>query len=225
MNFSAFFCKAKRRRKKKKSRTSLRSVALCSVALHSLAVTWPETGYLWLIGTKTSLKVYLCHLQAANHLLVYLTLILNRTLSQRFPRQTAWLFFSLSLSFFCSISSLSEDHAFISCRSSARDAPSCVSSHFLLTRTIIFFCLPPPPTEAANPEECAQLLRRIASSPTLPPQYWLALQCLLRHFSRVCQNALKNQLSARSLGEIFSPVFFRQQPTRWTSLVGEKKIK
>lgn len=27
--------------------------------LHSLAVTWPETGYLWLIGTKTSLKVYL----------------------------------------------------------------------------------------------------------------------------------------------------------------------
>lgn len=30
-----------------------------SVVLHSLAVTGPETGYLWLIGTKTSLKVYL----------------------------------------------------------------------------------------------------------------------------------------------------------------------
>uniref|UniRef100_A0A3B3VF31 Phosphatidylinositol 3-kinase regulatory subunit alpha n=1 Tax=Poecilia latipinna TaxID=48699 RepID=A0A3B3VF31_9TELE len=66
---------------------------------------------------------------------------------------------------------------------------------------------------AANPEECTQLLRRIASSATLPPQYWLTLQCLLRHFSRVCQNTPKNQLSARSLGEIFSPVFFRQQPT------------
>lgn len=23
--------------------------------LHSLAVTWPETGYMWLIGTKTSM--------------------------------------------------------------------------------------------------------------------------------------------------------------------------
>uniref|UniRef100_A0A1A8QSQ1 Phosphatidylinositol 3-kinase regulatory subunit alpha n=1 Tax=Nothobranchius pienaari TaxID=704102 RepID=A0A1A8QSQ1_9TELE len=67
--------------------------------------------------------------------------------------------------------------------------------------------------EVANPEECAQLLRRIASSPTLPPQHWLTLQCLLRHFSRVCQSGSKNQLSARSLGEIFSPVFFRQQPT------------
>uniref|UniRef100_A0A8C6L1B5 Phosphatidylinositol 3-kinase regulatory subunit alpha n=1 Tax=Nothobranchius furzeri TaxID=105023 RepID=A0A8C6L1B5_NOTFU len=64
--------------------------------------------------------------------------------------------------------------------------------------------------EVANPEECAQLLRRIASSPTLPPQHWLTLQCLLRHFSRVCQSGSKNQLSARSLGEIFSPVFFRQ---------------
>uniref|UniRef100_A0A8C6L1Z8 Phosphatidylinositol 3-kinase regulatory subunit alpha n=1 Tax=Nothobranchius furzeri TaxID=105023 RepID=A0A8C6L1Z8_NOTFU len=63
--------------------------------------------------------------------------------------------------------------------------------------------------EVANPEECAQLLRRIASSPTLPPQHWLTLQCLLRHFSRVCQSGSKNQLSARSLGEIFSPVFFR----------------
>ncbi|MEQ2178065.1 hypothetical protein GOODEAATRI_010101, partial [Goodea atripinnis] len=65
-----------------------------------------------------------------------------------------------------------------------------------------------------NPEECAQLLRRIASSPSLPPQYWLTLQCLLRHFARVCQNGSRNLLTARSLGEIFSPVFFRQQPTR-----------
>lgn len=72
-------------------------------------------------------------------------------------------------------------------------------------------------TEVANPEECSQLLRRIASTPSLPPQYWLTLHCLLRHFARVCQNSSKNLLSARSLGEIFSPVFFRQQATRWVS--------
>ncbi|XP_070844607.1 phosphatidylinositol 3-kinase regulatory subunit alpha isoform X1 [Chaetodon trifascialis] len=67
--------------------------------------------------------------------------------------------------------------------------------------------------EVVNPEECAQLLRRIASTPSLPPQYWLTLHCLLRHFARVCQNCSKNLLSARALGEIFSPVFFRQQAT------------
>uniref|UniRef100_A0A3B4FJE0 Phosphatidylinositol 3-kinase regulatory subunit alpha n=1 Tax=Pundamilia nyererei TaxID=303518 RepID=A0A3B4FJE0_9CICH len=67
--------------------------------------------------------------------------------------------------------------------------------------------------EVVNPEECAQLLRRFASAPGRPPQYWLTLHCLLRHFARVCQNASKNLLSARSLGEIFSPVFFRQQAT------------
>uniref|UniRef100_A0AAQ5ZSV3 Phosphatidylinositol 3-kinase regulatory subunit alpha n=1 Tax=Amphiprion ocellaris TaxID=80972 RepID=A0AAQ5ZSV3_AMPOC len=67
--------------------------------------------------------------------------------------------------------------------------------------------------EVVNPEECAQLLRRVASTPSLPPQYWLTLHCLLRHFARVCQNGSKNLLSARSLGEIFSPVFFRQQAT------------
>uniref|UniRef100_A0A673ATZ8 Phosphatidylinositol 3-kinase regulatory subunit alpha n=1 Tax=Sphaeramia orbicularis TaxID=375764 RepID=A0A673ATZ8_9TELE len=70
--------------------------------------------------------------------------------------------------------------------------------------------------EVVNPEECGQLLRRLASTQSLPPQYWLTLQCLLRHFARVCQNSSKNLLSARALGEIFSPVFFRQQATRWT---------
>uniref|UniRef100_A0A8C9Y317 Phosphatidylinositol 3-kinase regulatory subunit alpha n=1 Tax=Sander lucioperca TaxID=283035 RepID=A0A8C9Y317_SANLU len=67
--------------------------------------------------------------------------------------------------------------------------------------------------EVVNPEECAQLLRCIATAPSLPPQYWLTLHCLLRHFSRVCQNSSKNLLSARALGEIFSPVLFRQQAT------------
>ncbi|XP_056146224.1 phosphatidylinositol 3-kinase regulatory subunit alpha isoform X1 [Lampris incognitus] len=65
--------------------------------------------------------------------------------------------------------------------------------------------------EVVNPEECAQLLRHTASSPNLPAQYWLTLHCLLRHFSRVCHNGSKNLLTARTLGEIFSPVFFRQQ--------------
>ncbi|KAK2818695.1 hypothetical protein Q5P01_024256 [Channa striata] len=65
--------------------------------------------------------------------------------------------------------------------------------------------------EVVNPEECAQLLRRIASTPSLPPQYWLTLHFVLSHFARVCQNGSKNLLSARALGEIFSPVFFRAQ--------------
>uniref|UniRef100_A0A3Q3L5P1 Phosphatidylinositol 3-kinase regulatory subunit alpha n=1 Tax=Mastacembelus armatus TaxID=205130 RepID=A0A3Q3L5P1_9TELE len=67
--------------------------------------------------------------------------------------------------------------------------------------------------EVVNPEECAQLLRRIANTRSLPPQYWLTLHCLLRHFAKVCQTSSKNLLSARALGEIFSPVFFRTQAT------------
>uniref|UniRef100_H2T2A7 Phosphatidylinositol 3-kinase regulatory subunit alpha n=1 Tax=Takifugu rubripes TaxID=31033 RepID=H2T2A7_TAKRU len=65
--------------------------------------------------------------------------------------------------------------------------------------------------EVVSPEECAQLLRHIASTPSLPPQYWLTIHCLIRHFSRVCQNCTKNLLSARAVGEIFSPMVFRQQ--------------
>uniref|UniRef100_A0A8C7SQR6 Phosphatidylinositol 3-kinase regulatory subunit alpha n=1 Tax=Oncorhynchus mykiss TaxID=8022 RepID=A0A8C7SQR6_ONCMY len=65
--------------------------------------------------------------------------------------------------------------------------------------------------EVQSPEECAQQLRHIASAPSLPAQYWLTFHCLLRHWSRVCHNAPKNLLSSRTLGEIFSPVLFRQQ--------------
>ncbi|KAG7476964.1 hypothetical protein MATL_G00088360 [Megalops atlanticus] len=65
--------------------------------------------------------------------------------------------------------------------------------------------------EVQNPEECAQLLRGIAGSPNVPPQYWLTLHCLVKHFCRVCQNTGKNLLSARTLGEIFSPLLFRHQ--------------
>ncbi|XP_041754483.2 phosphatidylinositol 3-kinase regulatory subunit alpha-like isoform X1 [Coregonus clupeaformis] len=65
--------------------------------------------------------------------------------------------------------------------------------------------------EVQSPKECAQLLRCIASTPSLPAQYWLTFHCLLRHWSRVCHNASKNLLSSRALGEIFSPMLFRQQ--------------
>ncbi|KAL4617589.1 phosphatidylinositol 3-kinase regulatory subunit alpha isoform X1 [Arapaima gigas] len=65
--------------------------------------------------------------------------------------------------------------------------------------------------EVQNPEECGQLLRRVARSPSLPAQYWLTLHCLIKHFCRVCQNTAKNLLSARVLGEIFSPLLFRHQ--------------
>uniref|UniRef100_A0A8C2D8K3 Phosphoinositide-3-kinase, regulatory subunit 1 (alpha) n=1 Tax=Cyprinus carpio TaxID=7962 RepID=A0A8C2D8K3_CYPCA len=64
-----------------------------------------------------------------------------------------------------------------------------------------------------NSYECAHHLRLVASSSALPPQYWLTLQSLLRHFSHVCQASAANLLSARALAEIFSPALFRQQPT------------
>ncbi|XP_017569620.1 phosphatidylinositol 3-kinase regulatory subunit alpha isoform X1 [Pygocentrus nattereri] len=65
--------------------------------------------------------------------------------------------------------------------------------------------------EVQGSEECVQHLRRIASSSALPPQYWLTLQCLLRHLARVCQASAANLLNARALAEIFSPMLFRQQ--------------
>ncbi|KAL0978935.1 hypothetical protein UPYG_G00178090 [Umbra pygmaea] len=68
--------------------------------------------------------------------------------------------------------------------------------------------------EIKDPEECAQLLRRIASSPTHPPQYWLTLYCLIKHFCRISHNTSKNHLTVRDLAEIFSPVIFRLQPAR-----------
>uniref|UniRef100_A0A8C9QYZ1 Phosphoinositide-3-kinase, regulatory subunit 1 (alpha) n=1 Tax=Scleropages formosus TaxID=113540 RepID=A0A8C9QYZ1_SCLFO len=73
--------------------------------------------------------------------------------------------------------------------------------------------------EVQNPEECGQLLRRIARSPILPAQYWLTLHCLIKHFCRVCQNTAKNLLSARILGEIFSPLLFRHQTSRYDTVV------
>uniref|UniRef100_A0AAY5KI31 Phosphatidylinositol 3-kinase regulatory subunit alpha n=1 Tax=Esox lucius TaxID=8010 RepID=A0AAY5KI31_ESOLU len=70
--------------------------------------------------------------------------------------------------------------------------------------------------EVKDPEECAQLLRRIASSPTHPPQYWLTLYCLIKHFCRISQNTSKNQLTVRDLAEIFSsfPLFSTALPPK-----------
>ncbi|TSL28209.1 Phosphatidylinositol 3-kinase regulatory subunit alpha [Bagarius yarrelli] len=65
--------------------------------------------------------------------------------------------------------------------------------------------------EVQGMDECAEHLRRVTGSSVLPPQYWLTLQCLLRHLARVCQASAANLLNARALAEIFSPALFRQQ--------------
>lgn len=70
--------------------------------------------------------------------------------------------------------------------------------------------------EVQGTEECAEHLRRITASSVVPPQYWLTLQCLLRHLARVCQASAANLLNARALAEIFSPALFRQLATRYT---------
>ncbi|XP_017663641.1 PREDICTED: phosphatidylinositol 3-kinase regulatory subunit alpha isoform X2 [Lepidothrix coronata] len=67
--------------------------------------------------------------------------------------------------------------------------------------------------EVQSSEEYAQLLKKLIRSPNIPPQYWLTLQYLLKHFLRVCQASSKNLLNARSLSEIFSPLLFRFQIT------------
>ncbi|XP_069483488.1 phosphatidylinositol 3-kinase regulatory subunit alpha isoform X2 [Ambystoma mexicanum] len=65
--------------------------------------------------------------------------------------------------------------------------------------------------ELQNSEDCAQLLKKCLKSPIVPPQYWITLQYLLKHFFKLCQYSSKNLLSAKSLAEIFSPLLFRSQ--------------
>jgi len=84
----------------------------------------------------------------------------------------------------------------------------------LKSRCFTLFCLCVS-SEVQGADECAHHLRLVASSSALPPQYWLTLQCLLRHFYRICQASAANLLSARALAEIFSPALFRHQPTRY----------
>ncbi|XP_066470258.1 phosphatidylinositol 3-kinase regulatory subunit alpha isoform X1 [Tiliqua scincoides] len=65
--------------------------------------------------------------------------------------------------------------------------------------------------DVQNSEEYAQVLKRLVRSPNIPQQYWLTLQYLLKHLSRLCQTSAKNLLNARSLAEIFSLLLFRSQ--------------
>ncbi|XP_029861048.1 phosphatidylinositol 3-kinase regulatory subunit alpha isoform X1 [Aquila chrysaetos chrysaetos] len=67
------------------------------------------------------------------------------------------------------------------------------------------------PQEVQSSEEYGQLLKKLIRSPNIPPQYWLTLQYLLKHFLRVCKASSKNLLNARSLAEIFSPLLFKFQ--------------
>ncbi|NXH49571.1 P85A kinase, partial [Dicaeum eximium] len=73
--------------------------------------------------------------------------------------------------------------------------------------------------EVQSSEEYAQLLKKLIRSPNIPPQYWLTLQYLLKHFLRVCQASSKNLLNARSLAEIFSPLLFKFQVARYEPVV------
>uniref|UniRef100_I3J002 Phosphoinositide-3-kinase regulatory subunit 1 n=1 Tax=Oreochromis niloticus TaxID=8128 RepID=I3J002_ORENI len=69
---------------------------------------------------------------------------------------------------------------------------------------------PDDPAPVRDLEECAQLLRSVASSPTCPAQYGLTLLSVVRHLARLCLHGSRNQLSPRNLAESFSPLLFRQ---------------
>uniref|UniRef100_A0A8C0M2K8 Phosphatidylinositol 3-kinase regulatory subunit alpha n=1 Tax=Canis lupus familiaris TaxID=9615 RepID=A0A8C0M2K8_CANLF len=63
--------------------------------------------------------------------------------------------------------------------------------------------------EVQSSEEYIQLLKKLIRAPTIPHQYWLTLQYLLKHFFKLSQTSSKNLLSARVLSELFSPLLFR----------------
>ncbi|NP_001315170.1 phosphatidylinositol 3-kinase regulatory subunit alpha-like [Cynoglossus semilaevis] len=64
--------------------------------------------------------------------------------------------------------------------------------------------------EVRDLEECAQVLRGVASSPVCQAQYGLTLLSVVRHFARICLHSSRNQLTPRNLAESFSPLVFRQ---------------
>lgn len=80
-------------------------------------------------------------------------------------------------------------------------------AHLNLRPVLIF---PVLSADVRDPEECAQVLRGVASSPTCPAQYGLTLLSVVRHLSRLCLHGSRNQLSPRILAENFSPLLFRQ---------------
>uniref|UniRef100_A0A8C6NN24 Phosphatidylinositol 3-kinase regulatory subunit alpha n=1 Tax=Nothobranchius furzeri TaxID=105023 RepID=A0A8C6NN24_NOTFU len=66
-----------------------------------------------------------------------------------------------------------------------------------------------PEPEVRDPEDCAQVLRGVASSPSCPAQYGLTLFSVIRHLARLCLHGSRNQLSPRGVAENFSPLLFR----------------
>ncbi|KAM6930257.1 phosphatidylinositol 3-kinase regulatory subunit alpha-like isoform 2-T2 [Xenentodon cancila] len=63
--------------------------------------------------------------------------------------------------------------------------------------------------EVRDTEDCAQVLRGVAGSPTCPTQYGLTLLSVVRHLARMCLHGARNQLNPRNVSEIFSPLLFR----------------
>ncbi|XP_034396916.1 phosphatidylinositol 3-kinase regulatory subunit alpha-like isoform X2 [Cyclopterus lumpus] len=63
--------------------------------------------------------------------------------------------------------------------------------------------------EVRDLEECAQLLRGVASSPACPAQYGLTLLGVVRHLARLCLHGAGTQMSPQNLAESFSPLLFR----------------
>lgn len=72
--------------------------------------------------------------------------------------------------------------------------------------------------EVRDLEDCAQVLRGVASSPSYPAQYGLTLLSVVRHLARLCLHSSRNQLSPRNLAESFSPLLFRQTAGAESSL-------
>ncbi|XP_053104885.1 phosphatidylinositol 3-kinase regulatory subunit alpha-like [Hemicordylus capensis] len=63
--------------------------------------------------------------------------------------------------------------------------------------------------ETQTLEEYGQEIKLILESPCLPQWHRLLLQHLIRHFCRLCQNASKNHLTPRMLGEALSEALFK----------------
>uniref|UniRef100_A0A3P8VQQ0 Phosphoinositide-3-kinase regulatory subunit 1 n=1 Tax=Cynoglossus semilaevis TaxID=244447 RepID=A0A3P8VQQ0_CYNSE len=98
-----------------------------------------------------------------------------------------------------------------------KEAPSIHPSIFNLASFLlnlsglkIFFFFFNSSTEVRDLEECAQVLRGVASSPVCQAQYGLTLLSVVRHFARICLHSSRNQLTPRNLAESFSPLVFRQ---------------
>ncbi|KAM7018272.1 phosphatidylinositol 3-kinase regulatory subunit alpha-like isoform 1-T1 [Tautogolabrus adspersus] len=72
--------------------------------------------------------------------------------------------------------------------------------------------------EVRDLEDCAQVLRGVASSSSCLAQYGLTLLSVVRHLARLCLHGPRNHLSPRILAESFSPLLFRQTAGSESSL-------